>query len=459
LHPKSSQRCGLRGRRLKKPNRGNTRRMKIDSKTIAGLPIKAARDLMRELNVSRIDAETVLHFLNTEHWRNTVDAACKANPRIPRSLRSRVDFADHKEYSKIWRFKFKPIDAAEAERVFAALLAEGYLEPNEPEYAGDKRKYQTSRKGRQLAAANLTKRFDRAKADKEVADLIARANEINAHDELVFYVNKITAFGSYLTDSNDLGDIDLVVDVAPRREKNTDESKYRARNSGKTVDFIASLGYGEAEVRQLLRARKTRLSFASQSTVAQLNTETRVIFEWHPDAARRAEMAAFDWRLHEPLRQVKEWLASNPGINVDPVEIARWCQDVAVILKTNNWQHRLFRDWSDNAAHYLLSYWGVTPSEAAAEKARRMVWDQYLESVSFYFRHYYENSVVDALIEEEIYEHFAHGTDDMDAAILTAKRSRWKLIEDRNRRGEWISPLLQRITEMEGNDSMQTCTG
>jgi hypothetical protein len=170
-------------------------------------------------------------------------------------------------------------------------------------------------------------------------------------------------------------------------------------------------------------------------------------------------MEAFDWRLHEPLRQVKEWLVSNPGINVDPVEIARWCLDVAAILKTMNWQHRLFRDWSDNAAHDLLSYWGVTPSEAAAEKARRMMWDQYLESVSFYFHHYYENSVVDALIEEEIYEQFAHGTDDMDAAILTAKRSRWKLIEDRNRSGGWISRLLQRINEMEGNGSMQTCKG
>jgi predicted nucleotidyltransferase len=292
-----------------------------------------------------------------------------------------------------------------------------------------------------------------------VAALIARANEINARDELVFYVKRITAFGSYLTEIKDLGDIDLVVEVAARREKNTDESKYRARNSGKTVDFMASLGYGEREVLQLLKARKSRLSFASQSTVEQLNTETRVIFEWRPDAARRAEMEAFDWRLHEPLRQVKEWLVSNPGINVDPVEIARWCLDVAAILKTMNWQHRLFRDWSDNAAHDLLSYWGVTPSEAAAEKARRMMWDQYLESVSFYFHHYYENSVVDALIEEEIYEQFAHGTDDMDAAILTAKRSRWKLIEDRNRSGGWISRLLQRINEMEGNGSMQTCKG
>jgi hypothetical protein len=39
--------------------------MKFDSKnSIAGLPVKTARDLMRHLNVYRIDADTVLEFLN-----------------------------------------------------------------------------------------------------------------------------------------------------------------------------------------------------------------------------------------------------------------------------------------------------------------------------------------------------------------------------------------------------------
>ncbi|MEH2527639.1 MULTISPECIES: hypothetical protein [unclassified Bradyrhizobium] len=272
--------------------------MKLDSNIIAGLPVKKARDLMRHLNVFRIDAETVLEFLNDEHWRSTVDAAHKANPRIPKTLRQRCDSDDRKQYCKIWGFKFTPIKAAEAKRVFDALLAEGYLEPHEPEHKFDKAKYQTSQKGRQVAAANLTKRFDRAKADAEVAALIARANEINKRDELVFFVHKITAFGSYLTNSNDLGDIDLVVEVAPRREQHTDESHYRADNSGKTFDFTGSLTYGSTEVLQLLRARKARLSFASRSTLDGMKTETRVLFDWRPDAERRAEMETFDWRLH-----------------------------------------------------------------------------------------------------------------------------------------------------------------
>jgi hypothetical protein len=306
-------------------------------------------------------------------------------------------------------------------------------------------------KGRRLAAANLTSRFDRAKADNEVAAMIARANEINTRDELVFFVHKITAFGSYLTDSNDLGDVDLVVEVKPRREqKHTDESHYRADNSGKNLDFLASLYYGEREVLQLLRARKPHLSFNVPSTL-KLDTKFRVVFEWLPDAGRRAEMQAFDWRLHEPLRQVNEWLTANPGIKAVPVEIARWCQDIAGMLqsKSSQWNYRLFHDWSDDAAHELLSYWGVTASQAAAEKAHRTFWESYREDLTRYITREY-NKPVNALIEAEIYSHFALDTDDMDAAILIAKHHRWKLIEAEPK--GWVSPLQRRIEEMEGCD-------
>jgi len=426
--------------------------MKLESKSIAGLPVKTARDLMRHLNVSRVDAETVLEFLNDERWRRTVDAACKVNPRIPNGIRQRD--TDRKDICKIWGFKFTPVKAAEAKRVFAALLAEGYLEPNEPEHEFDKAKYQTSKKGRRLAAANLTKRFERSKADNEVAALIARANEINARDELVCFVHKITAFGSYLTDSNDLGDIDLVVEVAPRREKHTDESHYRANNSGKTLNFSASLTYGDIEVVQLLRARKTRLSFNTRSTL-KLDTEFRVLFEWLPDAKRRAEMEAFDWRLHEPLRQVNEWLASNPGINADPVEIARWCQDVADMLSKNrNWAYRLFYHWDNNAAQGLLPYWGVTASQAAAEIAHSMLWDRYRERVADYITDDYKKPV-DALIETAIHLHFARDTDYIDAAILIAKQFRWKF----SRSDNWVSRLERRIKEMEERDSQPVSRG
>jgi hypothetical protein len=422
--------------------------MKLDSKTIAGLPVKTARDLMRQLNVSRIDADTVLEFLNDEHWRNTVDAVCRANPRMPKSLRQSYAPDERKEYCRKLGFKFKPVKAAEAKRVFAALLADGYLEPNDPkETEDDKANYMTSVKGRRLAATNLTRRFDRAKAEGEVADLIERANTINASDELVCYVRKITVFGSYLTDSDDLGDIDLVVEIQPRRHPHTDESHYRAKNSGKSnrYDFFVGINYGHNEVLKLLRARKARLSFNVGSTL-ELETQFKTLFEWSPSPKRRAQMKAFDWLLHEPLQQVREWLVTNPGINTDPIEVARWCQHVAELLKGKSRHGRLFHDWSDNAAHELLQYWGVTASEAAAEIAHSKLWGQYCERVSYYITDYYKKPFT-ALIEAELYAHFTRDTDHMDAAILIARHFRWKFVEDSD---GWVSPLRRRIEEIEG---------
>lgn len=395
--------------------------MRLGSKTIIGLPVKTARDLLRHLNVSKIDVESVHGFLDDLHWRDTVDAAHKADPRVPRDLRTGIDVSDRKEYCRIWRFKFKPVPMAEAERVFAALLAEGYLEPNQPEYPNDKRKHQTSQKGRQLAAANLTKRFTRAKADKEVADLIERANQINARDELVYYIHKITAFGSYLTDSDDLGDIDLIIGLGIRRPgENADESHYRADNSGKSLDWSASLGYGEREVMQLLRARKARLSFGSPSLLDTLKTEFRVIFEWTPDKERRAEMKAFDWRLHEPLRQVNEWLAANPGINTDPVEIARWCQEVAAVLKAH--------DWSDTFAQAMMPHWGLTASQAAAATMHDIEWADYLKRGAYWIEGAYKQPI-DAAVEAQLYGHFARGVSECNAAPLIGRHFGWKLAE------------------------------
>lgn len=428
--------------------------MKLDlSKPIAGLPVKTARDLMRELHHGYIDTDSVLEFLNTDHWRRTVDAAREINPLIPKSLRRYDHDAARKEYCKIWRFKFTPIKLAHAKRVLAGLLAEGYLEPNEPEHKNDKRKYQLSMSGRRLSATNLTKRFDRTKADREIVALIARANEINMRDELVFFVHKITAFGSYLTDSNDLGDIDLVVETSVRRPggDHVKESHYRAANSGKTLDFSGSLFYGQREVEQLLRARKARLSFASATTVERMNTDTRVLFEWMPDTERRVEMEAFDWRLHEPLRQVKEWLSKNPGLNSDPIEIARWCQDVATMLrKPKSHHHRLFRDWSNNATQDILPYWGMLASEAASLIAHQRHWEGYCEHVSFWITADFRKEI-DACVEAEIYAHFVRGTEDgMDAAILIAKHFGWRLIKDDS--DSWSGPLERRMQEMDKQD-------
>jgi hypothetical protein len=186
------------------------------------------------------------------------------------------------------------------------------------------------------------------------------------------------------------------------------------------LDWSASLYYGGREVLQLLRARKTRLSFCSTSLLEQLDTEFWVIFEWQPDAARLAEMEAFDWRLAEPLRQVNEWLAANPGINTEPVEMARWCQEVAAVLKA--------RDWSDNLAQAMMPHWGLTASQAAIATMHDIEWADYAKRGTYWIEGAYKRSV-DAAVEAQLYGHFTRDVTEWNAAKLIGRHFGWKLAE------------------------------
>jgi hypothetical protein len=64
-----------------------------------------------------------------------------------------------------------------------------------------------------LVNAKMIKRISRAKANLYVAELLQRADDINANPDLLYRVKRITAFGSYITDAADLGDIDIAVEL------------------------------------------------------------------------------------------------------------------------------------------------------------------------------------------------------------------------------------------------------
>src|SRR5262249_16987763 len=76
--------------------------------------------------------------------------------------------------------------------------------------------FQVSSLGVRLANVQLVPRIPRAKAEKIVADMLARARVINDTPELLYWISKITVFGSFITDTKDVGDIDISVEVKPK---------------------------------------------------------------------------------------------------------------------------------------------------------------------------------------------------------------------------------------------------
>src|SRR5262249_54727539 len=68
-----------------------------------------------------------------------------------------------------------------------------------------------------LEMTKFVRRIDRAKADALLRGALDRVATINADPAMRYWVTEVRVFGSYLTDTNDLGDLDLAVGYKRRR--------------------------------------------------------------------------------------------------------------------------------------------------------------------------------------------------------------------------------------------------
>lgn len=163
--------------------------------------------------------------------------------------------------------------------ICAALVARGWLKPK---YSRNGTQYYSSTvAGDAVANAHFVKPLPRARADRLVAEMLDRADGINAVDDLLYRVKTIRAFGSYITNSPDVGDIDLEVELEYKREKGdrpNEVNRARARASGKTMSYWDEGRYGEREVKLLLKGRSPYLSFHVGGQIELIGCDSRVLY-------------------------------------------------------------------------------------------------------------------------------------------------------------------------------------
>jgi hypothetical protein len=127
----------------------------------------------------------------------------------------------------------------------------------------------------------MIKRITRAKADLYVAELLQRADDINANPDLLHRVRRITALGSYITDATDLGDIDIAVELEDKvpAGQRSEANRARAATSGRKNLFLNDeLTFGEREVKRLLKGRNPYVSLILYSDFQRLDTPAKVIY-------------------------------------------------------------------------------------------------------------------------------------------------------------------------------------
>jgi hypothetical protein len=192
-----------------------------------------------------------------------------------RNVLRRIDQYNFTQLEIAHQFKVSPREAGE---ILHELQARAWIEPIR-DRAGW---YEVSMQGRALAAARAITPISRAAADLLMKTFLGRVIEVNSRNELTHYVSEVRVFGSYLSNSADLGDIDLAVELRFRDLPGRDRIKYaqeRAHQSGRHFrSRLEMAGYGENEVRRLLKQRSRYISLHPISDIAAIGAKSKVVF-------------------------------------------------------------------------------------------------------------------------------------------------------------------------------------
>jgi len=249
--------------------------------TIAGLPARLARDLMKTYEGRVFQIEALEKYITTSRWHAAVEAAIKARV-IEKELRGmlrRCVGLSRENWRRRYELTFEPATSHDAAELRDALLAAGLIEAVEQAAPG--LWYALTDQGVRLGATRMLKRIPRAKADEMVAELIERARAINANSELLHWVLELRAFGSYITTSPDLGDVDIAFQLERRPVEGNwiEANRKRAVASGKHVRWPNDLTYGGQEVLLLLKGRNQHLTLHEVEELDRLKFETRVTYQ------------------------------------------------------------------------------------------------------------------------------------------------------------------------------------
>jgi predicted transcriptional regulator/predicted nucleotidyltransferase len=167
------------------------------------------------------------------------------------------------------------VDEDVANTVISELLRLDYIK------AGDNG-YQLTDAGGRFTNATASPMIRRDKAERIVAELVQRARTINRGD-FAFKVHSIVTFGSYLEDKTAIGDVDIAVELVPKRRGKAQDKLEALRRSvaqeaGRRFgNIVADLFWPEHEVQLLLKARVAGLSLHPFDELPRLRAKNQAL--------------------------------------------------------------------------------------------------------------------------------------------------------------------------------------
>lgn len=245
--------------------------MKLDRNTlIGGQPAKLVRDLLADAtNSDGFYAALIDEHLFRVWWRATIDELIKTG-KLDGSNRGHALrlWTNARKRDKVFgvRLPKVPDFTTQIDSLIEALLAHELICEEGPESDG-RMVYRVTDEGHATGMKSLVPRMNRAAAEALLEEVLARVARINSDGELLHYVTEVRVFGSYLTDSNDLGDLDVAIKMERRQIEGewVKAAQALADKSGRTLNFFQRLTFPETEVRRRIKRRLPRISLHETS--------------------------------------------------------------------------------------------------------------------------------------------------------------------------------------------------
>lgn len=142
--------------------------------------------------------------------------------------------------------------------------------------------FRRTTQGNALSKANLGKPINRKKAEALLQGVLERVAEINSSPAFIHFVDRVSVFGSYLSEALELGDIDLIVEDSFKSELGeqwavTDE---HVRRSGRRFrNRFEAWMYPRLQIEMKLRNRSPYLDIQTADQVELLGLKPLTVFE------------------------------------------------------------------------------------------------------------------------------------------------------------------------------------
>jgi hypothetical protein len=175
------------------------------------------------------------------------------------------------------------ISEEKAAELLDALLALGYVGP--PSSVEDKGLFESTVKGNALTLAHASKPIQRKTADRILDEFLARVENVNEDAYFLYKVDDVRVFGSYLTDADRLGNLDVALTLVPFTE---DQVAFRKLCEGRIREaykagrqfsnIVERLFWPRREVLLFLKNRSKALSLHESDDSVVKDDNARVAY-------------------------------------------------------------------------------------------------------------------------------------------------------------------------------------